>query len=440
MGTTLTEEQYHLKWNDYHSSLTKCFLDLRNNDEMLDVAIIADGRTFKAHKLVLSACSPVFKAMLKKGRNQPFLQPFIFLHGVNYEDIQAILDFMYNGEVSVNQDGLRSFLSIAEDLRVRGLTQNDHANSRKTEEAGMLQDVDSRPYNGNGNVPRNRKRMRSNSVEQEETEIRSPNNHLSHHQINNGHISAEPSSPRKSVHSAHTSPFRQDYPMMPLSPHTPAQNSASRRGSSSLDGGGHQDQGGLGTNVSYHYLGGRDHGDPLSNMTVARSERGWHCPDCIHIATTKGNLKSHILSGRHKLAEKLFKCRFCDRSYATKQSMQVHISTNHRNERDSMSMQGVPNLPHHGSENEDIKRVPNITLNYSDDDGDSNEAHMGLPVETTYDENSHDGNLEHQEIPGKHDVLQHHLPERLPVAPLPLPEHHQANNGNQGVARHHYDN
>ena len=73
----------------------------------------------------------------------------------------------------------------------------------------MLQDVDSRPYNGNGNVPRNRKRMRSNSVEQEETEIRSPNNHLSHHQINNGHISAEPSSPRKSVHSAHTSPFRQ---------------------------------------------------------------------------------------------------------------------------------------------------------------------------------------------------------------------------------------
>lgn len=103
-------------------------------------------------------------------------------------------------------------------------------------------------------------------------------------------------------------------------------------------------------------------------------------------------------------------------------------------------MQGVPNLPHHGSENEDIKRVPNITLNYSDDDGDSNEAHMGLPVETTYDENSHDGNLEHQETPGKHDVQQHHLPERLPVAPLPLPEHHQANNGNQGVARHHYDN
>ena len=101
-------------------------------------------------------------------------------------------------------------------------------------------------------------------------------------------------------------------------------------------------------------------------------------------------------------------------------------------------MQGVPNLQHHGSENEDVKRVPNITLNDSDD-GDSNEAHMGLPVETTFDENSHDGYPEHQEIPGKHDLQQHHH-QTAPVAPLPLPEHHQATNGNQGVARHHYDN
>ena len=50
MGT-VAEEQYHLRWNDYHSSLTKCFRDLRDNDEMLDVIIISDGRTFKAHKL-----------------------------------------------------------------------------------------------------------------------------------------------------------------------------------------------------------------------------------------------------------------------------------------------------------------------------------------------------------------------------------------------------
>ena len=87
-------------------------------------------------------------------------------------------------------------------------------------------------------------------------------------------------------------------------------------------------------NVSYHYLGGRDHDDPMTNLLVTKSDKGWHCPDCIHIATTKGNLKSHIMSGRHKLMEKSFQCRFCKRHYSTRQSMQVHISTNHRQERD----------------------------------------------------------------------------------------------------------
>ena len=134
MGTNVSgEEQYHLKWNDYNSSLNKCFRDLRDNEEMLDVTLISQGQTFKAHKLVLSACSPVFKSMLKRPSQQPFLQPFIFLHNVRREDIQAILDFMYNGEVSVSQDDLRSFLGVAEELRVRGLTQMD-VDSNKTEE------------------------------------------------------------------------------------------------------------------------------------------------------------------------------------------------------------------------------------------------------------------------------------------------------------------
>ena len=134
MGTNVSgEEQYHLKWNDYNSSLNKCFRDLRDNEEMLDVTLISQGQTFKAHKLVLSACSPVFKSMLKRPSQQSFLQPFIFLHNVRRQDIQAILDFMYNGEVSVSQDDLRSFLGVAEELRVRGLTQMD-VDSNKTEE------------------------------------------------------------------------------------------------------------------------------------------------------------------------------------------------------------------------------------------------------------------------------------------------------------------
>jgi len=373
MGTSLAEEQYHLRWNDYHSSLTKCFRDLRDNDEMLDVTIISDGRTFKAHKLVLSACSPMFKGMLKKARGQqlPFLQPIVFLHGVRHEDIEAILDFMYNGEVSVNQADLRSFLTVAEDLRVRGLTQMDLEHNKKTDSnnqdnINIPSDEDDDDERSRSPIPRppasseaagpvvntihhhhhNHPQHRSSTTETNLCRA-TYNNVMTENEINRkrrrslddvvessgldhkragtgfGNLmnSTVPIARDYSMDhsSAHSSPFHQAFSVGASPPHL------ARRASNSMEPHG---------NVSFHRLGGRDHGDPLCNVMVTRSDKGWHCPECIHVATTKGNLKSHILSGRHKLSEKSFKCRFCDRSYSTRQSMQVHISTNHRQERD----------------------------------------------------------------------------------------------------------
>jgi len=43
--------------------------------------------------------------------------------------LQAVLNFMYHGEVSVAQDSLNSFLAVAEELRVKGLTQNNSTSS-----------------------------------------------------------------------------------------------------------------------------------------------------------------------------------------------------------------------------------------------------------------------------------------------------------------------
>jgi hypothetical protein len=44
------------------------------------------------------------------------------------------------------------------------------------------------------------------------------------------------------------------------------------------------------SDLSFHSLGGRDVADPLSKITVALSPKGWHCPECLHVSTTKGNL------------------------------------------------------------------------------------------------------------------------------------------------------
>ena len=73
-----------------------------------------------AHKVVLSACSSFFRSVL---RRNPHQHPLLYMKGVRYTDLQSVLNFMYHGEVNVAQEDLNGFLAVAEDLRVKGLTQ-----------------------------------------------------------------------------------------------------------------------------------------------------------------------------------------------------------------------------------------------------------------------------------------------------------------------------
>ncbi|XP_023336201.1 protein tramtrack, beta isoform isoform X2 [Eurytemora carolleeae] len=79
-------------------------------------------RELLCHRLVLSICSPVFKSILSNTSTASSIHPCIYLQGVNYETLQSILDFMYQGEVMVCRDNLNSFLRLAKELEVRGLT------------------------------------------------------------------------------------------------------------------------------------------------------------------------------------------------------------------------------------------------------------------------------------------------------------------------------
>merc|ERR1719427_1737074 len=54
------------------------------------------------------------------------------MKGVKYTDLQSVLNFMYHGEVNVAQEELNSFLAVAEDLRVKGLTQNQSGHQQSS--------------------------------------------------------------------------------------------------------------------------------------------------------------------------------------------------------------------------------------------------------------------------------------------------------------------
>ncbi|CAB0000598.1 unnamed protein product, partial [Nesidiocoris tenuis] len=53
----------------------------------------------------------------------PDKHPIVILKDVPFSDMRSLLDFMYRGEVSVDQDRLTAFLKVAESLRIKGLTE-----------------------------------------------------------------------------------------------------------------------------------------------------------------------------------------------------------------------------------------------------------------------------------------------------------------------------
>jgi tramtrack len=83
--------------------------------------------------MVLSACSPYFQALFV---NHPEKHPIVILKDVPFADMKSLLDFMYRGEVSVDQERLSAFLRVAESLRIKGLTEvnDDKPSSRDQSE------------------------------------------------------------------------------------------------------------------------------------------------------------------------------------------------------------------------------------------------------------------------------------------------------------------
>lgn len=113
-----SEQQYSLKWNDFQSSILSSFRHLRDEEDFVDVTLACDRRSFTAHKVVLSACSPYFRKLLKAN---PCEHPIVILRDVRAEDVESLLRFMYNGEVHIGHEQISDFLKTAQLLQVRGL-------------------------------------------------------------------------------------------------------------------------------------------------------------------------------------------------------------------------------------------------------------------------------------------------------------------------------
>ena len=118
----MASEKFCLKWNDFQICASQAFHSFRTEKDFFDVTLVSEDQIqFESHKVVLSASSNFFKNILRKHSHN---HPLLYLHGVQSESLQLILNYIYQGEVQIYQEQLDQFLAVASDLQIMGLQQS----------------------------------------------------------------------------------------------------------------------------------------------------------------------------------------------------------------------------------------------------------------------------------------------------------------------------
>ena len=96
---------YTLKWKYFSPNVKSRVSDVIKEQSFCDVTLVSDDqKPFQAHRYVLSTFSPVLKEILLKN---PHSHPLIYLRGVNHQELDSILQFIYFGKTWVDHSHIK---------------------------------------------------------------------------------------------------------------------------------------------------------------------------------------------------------------------------------------------------------------------------------------------------------------------------------------------
>merc|ERR1712098_40742 len=246
-------------------------------------------------------------------KRNPHQHPLLYLKGVKYKELVCVLNFMYQGEVNVAQEELNSFLSVAEELRVKGLTQGNNSTS------------DSKPKS-------EQKPAQSRSIPTELPPPKRPR-------------------PAPAQSSSYQSPTVDDDDIQEVVP-----VKSEPGGGIAADNSGYVGDQGAGAvalddtyadeNYDYGAYGeaGYDDGsgmiDPNTGLPLAGADGNkeldhlvaslmdktaegiWLCNNCDYTSRSRNSVKEHVES-RH-IETQSYPCNICHKSYRTRHSLRTH--------------------------------------------------------------------------------------------------------------------
>jgi len=337
-------EDFRLKWNDHHSVFFSSAEQLCHGDHLTDVTLSCGTKEFSAHKLVLSICSAYFNQLFaprpegqqgrQRSRRPADSAAIVYLKDVDSKHMELLLNYMYRGEINVEEKELMGLLATAKGLQIKGLTESD------TEE-----DENETQTNINANNS-----GRSNSASAHSTKRPAPSRPST--------SSQQPTSKRiKEEHTPkHESLPEQDHSEVVDEDEANNDHEFSNQGPQYVEVG---DPAELIDQSDYSLDGNQSgeamvyEGDPenpgmelsfskLYNDTVGRDNAAdKKCQFCEKTFPTKWKLLRHE---RSHTGDRPYSCPLCIHTSITKDSLKLHCQTKHRMTPETYYKQVFPNL------------------------------------------------------------------------------------------------
>lgn len=98
----MDQRRQNVRWDNHQSNLQTMFSWQLEQERFLDITLASqDGQTIKAHRAVLCAASGYFDTVLTN--TTVGKETLVILKDINFDEIKQIIDFVYHGEISVEQ-------------------------------------------------------------------------------------------------------------------------------------------------------------------------------------------------------------------------------------------------------------------------------------------------------------------------------------------------
>ncbi|KAK3929229.1 Actin-binding protein IPP [Frankliniella fusca] len=92
--------------------------DLRDTRRFCDVEILCGGKRIQAHRVVLAASSPYFRAMFTVELIEK-QQQCVEIHAIDPDILEALIHFIYTGKVRIGQDNVQELMIAADMLQLK---------------------------------------------------------------------------------------------------------------------------------------------------------------------------------------------------------------------------------------------------------------------------------------------------------------------------------